>query len=709
MKYALLALVALAAAPVSADDSDAAVEAAIRDAAAKVAPSVVLIETTGGTERISAGAGGPMIRKGVGPTTGLVVAADGYVITSAFNFANKPTAITVTVPDRKERFPAKIVATDHSRLLTLLRVEAANLPVPQFVPDAEITIGQWAIALGRTLDPNPEHGPSISVGIVSALHRVWGKMLQTDAKVSPVNYGGPLIAIDGRVLGVLVPASPAGDGETAGFEWYDSGIGFAVPLVDVVAVLPKLREGKDLKRGILGVTAKGSDEYGVAPTIGSVAPESAAAKAGMKPGDVITAIDQKPIANHAQVKHALGRKYEGDKVSVKVKRGKEELKFDDVVLQGGVAMFTHPFVGFLPLRDDPELGVGVRYVYPDSPAGRAGLKDGDRVMKIAPASAKDLIAFSGRDQFRELLDAMPAGTDAKIEVKRKEGGKTETLNLKLATLPDVIPDLLPRESSAKQALAPRKQVPIERPAPIPGLPKMPGQPKDKAEPKKEEPKPEEKPKEEPKKAETGLIQRPSPARDREYWMYVPPNYDPNVAHGLVIWLHGAGPAGRDARDLVDIWKFACEDHHLILVGPHSANESSGWVASEAEFIQETAREVMGQYTIDRQRVVTHGIGVGGQMAFYLAFSAREMVRGCATTGAALASSLKENIAGQRLSFFIVAGGKDPLAKDIAAAKPALIEKHFPVTFREVADMGKEYLDRKTFEELARWIDSLDRL
>jgi hypothetical protein len=57
----------------------------------------------------------------------------------------------------------------------------------------------------------------------------------------------------------------------------------------------------------------------------------------------------------------------------------------------------------------------------------------------------------------------------------------------------------------------------------------------------------------------------------------------------------------------------------------------------------------------------------------------------------------------------VAGGKDPLGKEIAGAKPALIEKRFPVVFREVADMGKEYLDRKTFEELVRWIDALDRL
>ena len=80
--------------------------------------------------------------------------------------------------------------------------------------------------------------------------------------MSPTNYGGPLIDLDGRVQGVLVPASPRAEGETAGFEWYDSGIGFAIPLEDINAVLPRLKQGKDLKKGLLGVTMKGADQFG---------------------------------------------------------------------------------------------------------------------------------------------------------------------------------------------------------------------------------------------------------------------------------------------------------------------------------------------------------------------------------------------------------------------------------------------------------------
>ncbi len=118
-------------------------------------------------------------------------------------------------------------------MLVLLKVAADEaLPVPTWVPRQELAVGQWTIAVGRTY---PGSFPNVSVGILSAINRVWGKAVQTDAKVSPSNYGGPLIDIRGRVIGVLVPLSPQQEGEFAGAEWYDSGIGFAVPLADIWA------------------------------------------------------------------------------------------------------------------------------------------------------------------------------------------------------------------------------------------------------------------------------------------------------------------------------------------------------------------------------------------------------------------------------------------------------------------------------------------
>ena len=291
------------------------------------------IQTAGGLDTVGA------VRKGSGPTTGLVVDADGFVISSAFNFANKPTEIFVTVPGHKDRYYAKVVATDQTRMLTLLKIEAKGLVVPAAADRKAFKVGQWSIALGRTLG-GVDTPPSVSVGIISALDRIWGKAIQSDAKISPVNYGGPVVDIAGKVQGVLVPASPRGQDETAGVEWYDSGIGFAIPLEDINAVLPRLKKGENLTRGLLGITPQGQDIYSGSPTIGTVAPESAAAKAGIKPGDVILEIDGTKVERQAQVMHALGKKYEGDTVSIKVKRGAETKDFPNLKLTGVLTVFA---------------------------------------------------------------------------------------------------------------------------------------------------------------------------------------------------------------------------------------------------------------------------------------------------------------------------------------------------------------------------------
>ncbi len=683
---------------------NALLEQATKRAAAQVAPSIVKIETSGGTEVIARGPRGRQVRKGTGPTTGVIVDPDGYVISSAFNFANKPSDIFVSIPGQ-ERKVAEVVATDQTRMLTLLKVDAASLPVPKAYPRQEIQVGQWSIALGRTLDPDLSHPPSVSVGIISAMDRIWGKAIQTDAKVSPVNYGGPLVALDGRVQGILVPASPQGEGETAGVEWYDSGIGFAIPFEDVLETLPRLKEGNDLKQGILGIRPKESDLYSIEPEIGTVSPESAAARSGLKPGDVIVSIDGQTVANQAQVLHKLKPKYAGDSVTLKVRRDGKELAFDNIVMTGALAALARPFLGILPMRDDPELGVAIRFVFPDSPAAKAGLQAGDRIMKLAPANVRKLAPFAGRNQLMRLVSRIPAGTEIKLEVKRGEADKTETVTTRLDAAPDTIPATLPMPSSQGRALEkPKSLRPMRRR----------GNPQDDPDEENED---EEKgakdddadaKKAEDKKVETGLIKRSDTTLNRDYWLYVPENYDRNVAHGLIIWLHPPGKAGKDANDLLDIWTRFCLDHHFIILGPQSVNER-GWIASEMEFVLGHIREVMEQYTVDRQRIVAHGMGIGGQFAYYLGFNARDLIRGVASTGAVLANKPKENILTQPLAFFIVAGDKDPIVNDIREGKEKLEQEKFPVIYRQIKEFGKEYLDVSTFEELCRWIDALDRI
>ena len=372
-------------------DVNEATEKAMKVAAGKVAPTLVKIETAGGAEIIPGGPKkgppAPGVRKGTGPTTGLIVSPDGYVISSAFNFANKPTDIFVTIPGHPQRLVAKMVANDQTRMLTLLKVDAKNLPVPEAFPKKDVEIGQWGLSLGRTLDNNVDHPPSMSVGIVSAVNRIWGKAIQTDAKTSPVNYGGPLVAIDGRVYGVIVPASNRAEGETAGVDVYDGGIGFAVPLEDINAALPRLKEGKDLRRGLLGISPQGTDVYNAAPVIGAIQPDSAAARAGLAIGDKIVEINGKKIPNYSTLQHVMGPLYEGDEIVLKVMRGDKEMEFKNIKLAGTVTAYVNAYFGVLPMRDDPGPGVEVRYVYTKSPAEAAGIKVGDRIMKFGAGTA----------------------------------------------------------------------------------------------------------------------------------------------------------------------------------------------------------------------------------------------------------------------------------------------------------------------------------
>jgi serine protease Do len=683
-------------------------EKAMKAAVGRVAPSVVLIETSGGQDTIvwtDRSTGAP-IRKVIGPTTGLIVDPDGYIVSSSFNFINKPTDIRVTVPG-KGRSLAKVVATDQSRMITLLKIDLKGLPVPQAFPKKETEVGMWTLALGRTLNPNVEQPPSVSAGIVSAVGRIWGKAFQTDAKVSPNNYGGPMVGIDGRVMGVLVPASHQSEGENAGVEWYDSGIGFAIPLEDINRVLPKLKTGTpekqvNLRGGLLGIPQPQPAQYLAAPTLTQVLPESAAEKAGLKSGDLIISVDGKPIYTMAQFLHSFKPLYEGDSFSVKLKRADKEVDIAKVTLQGVQTAIEPGFLGILPMRDDPEPGVEVRYVYPTSPAAKAGIKVGDRIMKVGGTVGKQPPApVTSRDRLIQAMSAFTANTDIQIELKRKDGGKTETVTAHLVAFTEDVPDELPKESSKKKALEKSKR-------PDPKVPPKKGDPKE--EPKKEEPKKEEPPKK-GEKIETGLMQRTNAALGRKYWVFVPQTYDPNVAHGLLVWLHPAGREGRDAQDMVDIWdNNYCEEHNLIMIGPISENKN-GWVATETEGVISDINAVLGQYTIDRQRIVAHGSGIGGQMAYYLGFNARDQIRGVATVGAVLASQPKDLIANQRLQFIIYAGAKDPIVRDITESKPKLTERKYNVILRILQERGKEYLNEepKALKELVRWIDSLDRI
>ena len=376
---------------------------------------VVQIQTQGGTDMVVTSPKGPMFRKAFGPTTGVVVDESGYIISSAFNFINNPTTILVAIPGTKEPMLAKKVATDKSRMLTLLKVEMNGLPVPMFVPAKDLKVGQSALAMGRTLDSKlldtkRDHPPSISIGIISALGRIWGKAMQTDAKVSPVNYGGPLIDIQGRVQGILIPASQRKDGETAGFEWYDSGIGFAVPMEDVMAMLPRLKKGKDLDKAVLGVQMKGQDQFSARlPEVDEVQAESGSSAADKaRPARRATSLPKSTASPSSTRPNCCTSTWDPSMKATRSRSnctsgGKEEVAVGRrsklISIAKDERHYHHPnsYLGILPMRDDPQARRRSPFrLSPKAPPQLPASRLGDRIVQVWLADGEGLERLQGR-------------------------------------------------------------------------------------------------------------------------------------------------------------------------------------------------------------------------------------------------------------------------------------------------------------------------
>jgi S1-C subfamily serine protease len=308
----------------------------------KVAPSTVTVQTFGGTRKVEGGKrpltppkmpkgtppGGkkkkppPLGMKGFlqsqGATTGIILSEDGWIIVSKFALNYDPTTILITLHDGRT-FNAVRKGEDISRQIALVKIEAEGLPVPKFADPNKVKVGQWAFVLGRTFGAKD---PSVHMGVVSATRRVFGRALQTDAYTSPANYGGPLIDIEGRVLGISVPMDASGRKANVGL--YDSGIGFAASIADIQPLIERMKKGEVLHRGFLGIGFDMS-HLGPGAKLKTVIEKSAAYKAGIRKSYTVLSIDGTKVLNNFHLQMLVGIKMAGDPVHLKVrKRNKEE-------------------------------------------------------------------------------------------------------------------------------------------------------------------------------------------------------------------------------------------------------------------------------------------------------------------------------------------------------------------------------------------------
>lgn len=296
---------------------------AVKHAVNEAQKCAVQIETSGGRKTTPGSSGVTQ------PVTGTIVDDQGHIVAAAASFLHEPAAIMVRDSNGKQ-LPAKMIARNDARQIVMLEIvdfdSSMSETFAKAVPATELRVGQTAIAVGKVFDPAEGN---VSVGIVSAPGRIDGVTLQTDAKVSANNYGGPLVNLDGHVLGVLVPREPGGETAAAGIGWYDSGIGFAVPL-DAMR-LDEMIAGQSFRPGQPGIQFDESDGVAAQAIVTEVVADSPAENAGITKGDLVTAIDSQPIELLAELQNRIDSMYAGDKVTLTVKRDDKSMTMDVVL------------------------------------------------------------------------------------------------------------------------------------------------------------------------------------------------------------------------------------------------------------------------------------------------------------------------------------------------------------------------------------------
>jgi serine protease Do len=337
-----------------------AAQATFRSAASQMRPYLVRVETVGGSqppdvilvdpdaEQSDDGprSGPDLFRDSPGsdfvladgPTTGIVYSEDGYIITSSFNFVREPLLISVTLADGRQR-AADLIARDKVRKIALLKVDATGLAVPVWRNVDDIRVGEWAVALGLGFGGDE---PSVTVGIVSALDRMHGNAVQTDAKLSPANYGGPLCDVSGRIVGISVPMAQR-PGELAGIKMYDSGVGFAVPKHRIDDIVAELKKGRSFYRGWLGIQI---DPLVIgAVGIRRVADPSPMRAAGVRPGDRIVWAEGRKLHHFGDLVQAIYMIPAGEQVYLSLERD---------TIEFGLAVNLARNTELGPLPEEPE-------------------------------------------------------------------------------------------------------------------------------------------------------------------------------------------------------------------------------------------------------------------------------------------------------------------------------------------------------------------
>jgi Do/DeqQ family serine protease len=314
----------------------------------------------------------------------IVDAANGYIITN-HHVVEGAGEIAVTLKDRR-RFTAELVGSDKATDVAVLQIQADNLTALSLGDPDSLRVGDSVVAIGNPFGL----GQTVTSGIVSALGRSginiegYEDFIQTDASINPGNSGGALVTTTGTLVGINTAIiAPAGG---------NVGIGFAVPVDMVSAVMKQIIENGEVRRGRIGVSIQDltpdlaealgiSQAYGA--VVGGVEDDSPAAAAGLQAGDVIVSVDGSQISGSADLRNRVGLASLGSEVEIGYlrdgTRGTVKMRVEAEPDAAAAAMPNR--LAGATFQDGSE-GVVVTEVEPDSPAAQAGLRAGDVIAAV---------------------------------------------------------------------------------------------------------------------------------------------------------------------------------------------------------------------------------------------------------------------------------------------------------------------------------------